>query len=212
MDARKAVLLVVAIVAIGLTFLTFAYRPNSVESVSKKREAPPRLKLGQVIEGIDSLTLVKFDFVFDGGSLIFGFSSRSANELEDAAKSDVFVFLPSPRSLYSTQKAFNPSSTQLVYTYPPKMLEQAAVVNEDDPDHQTFVQLIRNAETKKPTEEIPKEGWQEALDIVKAAVIDGKEPRLGGDAFACYRNLVDEHNDIIGSRVPLNGAGDFKTH
>lgn len=193
MGARKAVLLVVAIVAIGLTLLTFACRPKSVESASKKREALPRLKLGQVIEGIDSLTLVKFDFVFDGGSLIFGFSSRSANELDDAAKSDVFVFLPNPKSLYLTQEASNPSSTQLVYTYPPKMLEQASVVNEDDPDYQTFVQLIRDAGIRNPTKEIPKEGWLEALGIVQAAIINGTEPeKWGGDAFEIYRKLRDE--------------------
>ncbi|QDV79505.1 hypothetical protein [Botrimarina mediterranea] len=196
MSARRAVSLGVGISAIGLTLLAFALRPKSVESPNTKRDAPARMKLGQVIEDIDSLTLIKFDFVFDGGSLIFGFSSRSANELEGAPKSDVFVFLPSPRSLYLNQEASNPTLTQPVYTYPPKMLEQAAIVSDDDPDYESFVRLIRNAGTRNPTEETPSEEWQEALEIVKAAVVDGKEPRWGGNAFAGYRDLSVESLDV----------------
>lgn len=169
--------------------------PMMAQPVEKARVPirSPNLNLDHVIHAIDQLYLVSFDFVFDGGSLVFSFATSEHGGREDAV---VEVLLPMPQSGAAQLIGWSGKPPQAVVVTPHHGLRRFALATQADPEYALFVRLIRKAEIRKPDRNTTAEELHDALKVVRVAVLKGHSPsRWGPDAFP--RTFVDDPAEAV---------------
>lgn len=163
----------VAIVYLLASTLLGAACAQTLRDVSKDGQS---MQITSIIDGIKMAQLIHADFFFDGGSLVFAFSAQ------DSPSADFYVFIR------RNDKASVDGQSFSVIVSPHLHLSRYAFIEPKAKSGDAFRALISTAEIRSDKK---TKVSLSALNICKAAIVEGIEPRLWGLNAITGRNDED---------------------